>query len=46
MSYYYVLTATQGSLSSKPYANQTVALSVRKNDKESGMNSTLRVLTT
>lgn len=31
------------SLVSKPYANQTMALNVRKKDSETGMNSTLFV---
>lgn len=34
------------SLLSKPYANQTMALKVRKKEREKGMNSTLLVLIT
>lgn len=41
-----LVTVTHISLMDIPYANHVMALIVRKNDKDSGMNSTLFVLTT
>lgn len=40
------LTATYTSFNSTPYKNHIIALSVRKSDRENGMNSTLFVRTT